>query len=117
MVAPNAGQNRVPVRVEGGLFSAVKFVVREGVSRAPVQRMGVDMEYRGVASAIAAVTQHSSREKQGVFSSEGRCGQMAGGSKADEWGTGGGVEGLQVDPPFKQSSDRIWLKRRPRHSC
>ena len=107
VVAPNAGQNRDPVLVEGGLFSAATFIVREGLSRAHLQRMGVDMEYR-VASALAAMTQHSSREKQGVFSSDGRWGQMAGSSKVDEWGTGGGVAGLQVDPTLKQSSDRIW---------
>lgn len=54
--------------------------------------MGVD-QGRG-----SAVPQQSGREQQGAFVAEGLWGERAWGSKEDEWGTGGGVAGLQVDP-------------------
>ncbi|KAJ1469989.1 hypothetical protein T484DRAFT_1918386 [Baffinella frigidus] len=52
-------------------------------------RMGVD-QGRG-----SAVPQQSGREQQGAFVAEGLWGERAWGSKEDEWGTGGGVAGLQ----------------------
>jgi hypothetical protein len=79
----------------------------EGVSPVNVQRMGVEKGYCGATSAVSTLPLNNGRDQQGSFVSEGLWGQRAAISKQDEWGTGGGVLGLQVDHPCKQSRQTL----------